>query len=72
MIQVEYQEWKDGILVHEYIRFDRERAIVNGEEKAVARYDYILAQFKKLDEEKQKKGLIYGGIDYDFWIKKID
>lgn len=44
MIKSEYQEWNDGQLIHGYIEFDRTKAIVNGNEKAVSRYDYCLHQ----------------------------
>jgi hypothetical protein len=67
-IKAKYQEWKDGYLVHEYIKFDREQAIANGQEKAVARYDYCLHKFMKETEEQRKKGLIYGGIEFDFFM----
>lgn len=72
MIKAEYQEWNDGQLIHEYIEFDRKKAIANGQEKAVARYDYCLHQFMKLNDKERRRGLIYGGIDFDFWLKEVE
>ncbi len=72
MIKVEYQAWKDRYLVHEYIEFDRERAVAAGLNTAVAKHDYCLAQFLKLSKEKRKKGLIYAGADYDFCFWEED
>lgn len=72
MIKVEYQAWKDRNLVHEYIEFDREKAVADGLSEAVAKYDYCLSQFLKLSKEKRKEGLIYGGADYDFCFWEED
>ena len=71
-IVAEYQKWNDGGLVHRYVAFDREKAIARGEEKAVARYDYVLSQFKKLSREEREKGLIYGGSEYDFLLEEVE
>lgn len=71
-IKAEYQKWNDGVLVHGYIVFDREKAIATGQEDAVARYDYVLSQFKKLSEDQRKKGLIYGGLEYDFLLEEVE
>lgn len=72
MIKAEYQAWKDGVLIHQYIEFDREKALTAGEINAVERYDYVLARFKKLSEEEQKKGIIYGGLEYDFSLEEVE
>ena len=72
MIKSEYQEWNDGQLIHGYIEFDRTKAIVNGNEKAVSRYDYCLHQFMKINDKERKRGIIYGGIDFDFWLVEVD
>lgn len=72
MIKAEYQEWKSGQLVHEYIVFDREKLIANGQKKVVERYDYVLSKFKKLSKEERKKGMIYGGVEYDFLLEEVD
>lgn len=68
MIKAEYQAWKNGILIHEYKTFDREKALAEGQNKAVERYDYILNKFQKLSIEERKNGLIYGGTEYDFFF----
>lgn len=72
MIVAEYQEWKDGILVHEYQPFSREKALANGEYKAVERYDYCVERFQRLSAEERKRGLIYGGLEFDFSLEEVD
>lgn len=72
MIKAEYQAWEDGVLIHRYIDFDREKALAMGENKAVARYDYVLALFEKLSAEERKKGIIYGGLEYDFSLEEVE
>lgn len=72
MIRAEYQAWNDGILVHPYKTFDRAKALARGEERAVARYDYVLARFKKLSQDERKRGIIYGGIEYDFSLEEVE
>lgn len=72
MIRAEYQAWNDGVLVHQYMKFDREKEIAKGNERAVARYDYVLAQFMKLSANERKKGIIYGGIEYDFSLEEVE
>ena len=72
MIRAEYQAWNDGVLVHQYIMFDREKEIARGNERAVARYDYVLARFMKLSADERKKGIIYGGIEYDFSLEEVE
>ena len=66
MIKAEYQAWKDRNLVHGYIEFNRDKAVADGLVTAVAKYDHCLTQFLRLSKEERKKGLIYGGADYDF------
>lgn len=72
MIEVRYQAWKNGYLIHPYRPFDREKALKNGETAAVARYDYCLRDFMKLSEEERRYGLIYGGIEFDFSLEEVD
>lgn len=72
MIKVEYQAWENGVLIHRYVEFDREKALATGKTRAVARYDYVLAQFKKLSEEERKRGIIYGGLEYDFSLEEVE
>ena len=54
MIRAEYQAWNDGVLIHRYMKFDREKEIAKGNERAVARYDYVLAQFMKLRQAEER------------------
>lgn len=72
MIRAEYQAWNDGVLIHRYTKFDREKEIAKGNERAVARYDYVLAQFMKLSADKRKKGIIFAGIEYDFSLEEVE
>lgn len=72
MIVADYQAWKDGVLVHQYKPFDREKALANGEYEAVSRYDYCVSRFMKLSKEERRKGLIYGGIEFDFSLEEVD
>jgi hypothetical protein len=71
MIEAKYQAWNDGVLVHPYKTFDREKALIMGEDRAVARYDDVLALFMKLSADKRKKGIIYGGAEYDFSLQEV-
>ena len=72
MIKAYYQKWENGILVHPYKPFNRETALISGENKAVERYDYCVSKFQKLSQEERKKGLIYGGIEIDFSLEEVE
>ena len=72
MIKADYQAWNDGVLVHRYKKFDREKALARGEDRAVARYDYVLARFMKLSADERKRGIIYGGLEYDFSLEEVE
>lgn len=70
MVKAEYQKWENGNLVHEYKPFNREKALIE-DIKAVDRYDYVLKKFMKEAPQKRKKGLIYGGVEYDFDLQEV-
>lgn len=70
MIKAEYQKWENGNLVHEYKPFSREKALKE-DSKAVDRYDFVLQKFMKEPLQTRKKGLIYGGIEYDFLLEEV-
>ncbi len=70
MIKAEYQKWENGILVHEYKPFDREKALIE-DSRAADRYDYVLKRFMKETPQNRKKGLIYGGVEYDFDLQEV-
>lgn len=70
MIKANYQKWENGNLIHEYKPFDREKALIE-DSKAVDRYDFVLQKFMKEKAETRKKGLIYGGIEYDFCLEEV-
>ena len=71
MVKAEYQKWENGILVHGYKLFDREKALTE-DIKAVDRYDFVLKKFLKEEPQTRKKGLIYGGIEYDFDLQEVE
>ena len=70
MIKTEYQEIRNRRLVHEYIEFDREKAVSSGENEAVKRYDFCLKDFMKQSEALRKEGIVYCGETYDFFFKE--
>lgn len=72
MIVAEYQAWKDGVLIHQYKPFDREKALARGEYKAVERYDHCVSEFQKLSKERREEGLIFGGVEFDFLLEEVE
>lgn len=57
-------------MVHEYKPFDREKAMVE-DIGAVERYELVVERFMTLPPEDRKKGLIYGGVVYDFSLEEV-
>lgn len=71
MIKAEYQKWENGNLVHEYKPFYREKALIE-DSKAVERYDFVLQKFMRETPQTRKKGLIFGGVEYDFDLQEVE
>lgn len=70
MVKAEYQKWENGNLIHGYKPFDREKALTE-DIKAVDRYDFVLKKFMQEAPQTRKKGLIYGGVEYDFDLQEV-
>ena len=64
-----WQEWdgKNGV-IHDYIEFDYDELLRLGRSDVLSRYSYCINEFNKLSQEKQYKGLIFGGVFFDFSI----
>lgn len=68
-LKVQWQSWSDKI--PEYKEFNYNEVKESGEYKAIERYEDCLRRFNKLSDEIRKKGIIFGGIDYDFIFEEV-